>query len=280
MTWIGFNAFNCTGLISVSVNIETPLTINNWIFSNRTNATLYVPYGCKDAYESADYWKEFMEIVEMAPTSIIIKMATAGGAARSMIGYSSEYGLDFTDIPELRAYIVSGYNWKKEAMLLHVKVVPPRTGIVIKTTNDVYNGEEFDVPVSTEDYYYANLLVPVVESQTIQPTETIDEVEFTNFMVGKLTGGGMGFVRLTSPVVRQNKSYLRVPTSLYNNNPAAHELGGIGIEFLDDEDVTGIRNINSDTRQYDGEYYDLQGRKVNATSKGIYISNGKKVLVK
>lgn len=47
------------------MDISTPLTIERYTFSNRANATLYVPYGSKAAYEAADYWKEFKEIIEM-----------------------------------------------------------------------------------------------------------------------------------------------------------------------------------------------------------------------
>lgn len=36
-------------------------------FSNATNATLNVPYGSKERYEAATGWKEFKNIVEMAP---------------------------------------------------------------------------------------------------------------------------------------------------------------------------------------------------------------------
>jgi len=63
---IGSSAFyGCTGLTSVTVMKEMPVTIYVSTFSNRTNATLYVPEGCKAAYEAADYWKEFKEIVEL-----------------------------------------------------------------------------------------------------------------------------------------------------------------------------------------------------------------------
>ena len=66
VTAIGSYAFEETfSLTSVTVNVESPLSIDNTVFSNRANATLYVPAGCKDAYEDADYWTEFSEIVEM-----------------------------------------------------------------------------------------------------------------------------------------------------------------------------------------------------------------------
>ena len=65
VTSIGKEAFNwCDNLTSVTVDIEKPLSIDSNTFSNRTNATLYVPIGSKAAYKSADYWKDFKEIVE------------------------------------------------------------------------------------------------------------------------------------------------------------------------------------------------------------------------
>ena len=66
VTSIGDYAFDeCYSLASVTVELESPLTIGNSTFSNRANATLYVPYGSKAAYEAADYWKKFKEIIEM-----------------------------------------------------------------------------------------------------------------------------------------------------------------------------------------------------------------------
>ena len=63
---IGDYAFrNCDNLVSVTVRMASPVSITEDVFTNRTNATLYVPYGCKAVYETADYWKEFKEIVEM-----------------------------------------------------------------------------------------------------------------------------------------------------------------------------------------------------------------------
>ena len=63
---IGDYAFwQCYNLTTVMVDIATPLAISENCFTNRANATLYVPMGCKAAYETADYWKEFKEIIEI-----------------------------------------------------------------------------------------------------------------------------------------------------------------------------------------------------------------------
>ena len=68
VTSIGEKAFGgCDNLTSVTVYIKNPLAIPEDAFSNRTNATLMVPVGCKEDYLAADYWKEFKEIVEIEP---------------------------------------------------------------------------------------------------------------------------------------------------------------------------------------------------------------------
>ena len=61
---IGDQAFSCDNLTSVTVDVCSPIAIDRYHFSNRANATLYVPKGCKESYELADYWNEFKEIVE------------------------------------------------------------------------------------------------------------------------------------------------------------------------------------------------------------------------
>ncbi|MBR2771195.1 MAG: leucine-rich repeat protein [Bacteroidales bacterium] len=78
VTSIEFGAFmNCSSLTSVKVGMENPLSIVSSTFSNRANATLYVPVGSKALYEAADYWKEFKEIVEFSSEPITNLMVVA-----------------------------------------------------------------------------------------------------------------------------------------------------------------------------------------------------------
>ncbi len=74
---IGNMAFvDCTGLTSVISHITEPFTTSSSTFMMRTggnylvqtSATLYVPYGCKEKYETTDYWRYFKTIVEMDKT--------------------------------------------------------------------------------------------------------------------------------------------------------------------------------------------------------------------
>ena len=71
VTSIGDWAFmGCSDLISVTALNPTPVAITENVFTNRENATLYVPKGSKTAYQASYYWKEFKEIVEIDVTGI------------------------------------------------------------------------------------------------------------------------------------------------------------------------------------------------------------------
>lgn len=65
ITSIGYYAFDeCPSLATVIAKMTIPPTISAFVFPNRFNATLYVPAGCGPYYSSADYWKNFKEIIE------------------------------------------------------------------------------------------------------------------------------------------------------------------------------------------------------------------------
>ena len=69
---INANAFStCNSMVNVYVDIKNPLEIGNSTFPNRSNAVLYVPYGTKLKYQTADYWKEFKEIIELPQKPIV-----------------------------------------------------------------------------------------------------------------------------------------------------------------------------------------------------------------
>ena len=61
------------------------------------------------------------------------------------------------------------------------------------------------------------------------------------------------------------------------NAESTELVGGLADPEIDD-DTTGIGNIKTGTEA--DVYYDLQGRRVLSPSKGLYIVNGKKVVIK
>lgn len=56
--------YKCMQLSDITVKSLTPIAINDETFYNISKLTLYVPEGSKEAYETADYWKDFKEIKE------------------------------------------------------------------------------------------------------------------------------------------------------------------------------------------------------------------------
>ena len=87
-------------------------------------------------------------------------------------------------------------------------------------------------------------------------------------------GSDMGFYKISGNAVAvpENKAYLELPATV-----AAPSLS---IEL--DGETTGIKVINWEDvdANNDGQVYDLQGRRVYQPTTGIFIKNGKKVIVK
>ena len=271
-------SFECTYSGFKNGDTESVLTTLPTITCDATDSETageydITPSGAAATNYSFNYVKGTLTINEVE--SVTIAMKTGSGAGRTMIGYSSQYSLDFTGINDVRAYIAIAFSDTRNVYMARVYVVPANTGIVLKS--DVA-GVEVEVPTTTRDMYYANLLKPAVKNVTIYPTEDIDAVNYINLMVGTLNNQQMGFVILPSSKAYSNKCYLQVPTEFYTGAASARE-GGLEMEFVDTE-TTDIRSLMHKGSATNDAYYDLQGRKVTPVKKGLYIHNGKKVIVK
>ena len=111
-----------------------------------------------------------------------------------------------------------------------------------------------------------NMLVGTLTPKYIETTDG----SYTNF--GLKNGK---FVKAANGVIGANKAYLPILTSYL---AGSREFGFI----FDDEDVTGIESISntSEATKANREYYNLNGQRVANPSKGVYIVNGKKVIIK
>ena len=62
---IGDKAFyGCKNLKAVTVMSKKPASITENVFPYRSTQTLYVPKGCVETYEEAEYWWQFLDILE------------------------------------------------------------------------------------------------------------------------------------------------------------------------------------------------------------------------
>ena len=283
VTSIGSYAFqSCFGLITVTIG-NSVKSIENYAFaycskltdvycyaesvpstgseaftgSNIQNARLHVPYGCKAAYEAVSPWNEFGEIVEM-PISITI--GETGFAT-----FCSSCALDFSDVTDIKAYIVSGFNQETGTLVLtRVTEVPAGEGLYIAGTPG-----EHRIPKTQTSMFYANLLKGVTEPTIISPTDG----NYTNYI---LSNGsyGIGFYTLSQTgTLDAGKAYLQLPTA------SVAGIKALKIEFDENDDPTGIA-ITSNTSAEENSIYNLAGQRVSKAQKGINIVNGKKVFIK
>ncbi|MBP5258056.1 MAG: hypothetical protein J6Z41_04890, partial [Prevotella sp.] len=84
----------------------------------------------------------------------------------------------------------------------------------------------------------------------------------------------VGFLTYTGSTLAANKAYL----------PKSEAQGASILRFSFTDVDTSISGVTKDIDTDSGAYYDLQGRKVSTGSspqrKGIYIHNGKKIIIK
>lgn len=162
---------------------------------------------------------------------------------------------------------------------------------------------------SSEEYH--NDLQPVLVQETFGPSvfaedgKTITKRNFglglfskTTIFTGVDADDYIGFFRLIN-WVGDNKAFLQYGTDVIANNAQAFgqttdkvQLEGAtinsklalvfeGFNDFDDSETTGIKDTITEVgNNGDNSYYNLQGIKVAAPVKGIYIHNGKKVIIK
>ena len=146
-------------------------------------------------------------------------------------------------------------------------VVPANTGVLLSGTP----GETFTLTATNKvaDNMVGNELVAVTESKHINAVDG----DYTNFI---MKGGKFEKVldEDESVMMPAHRAYLPLLTSEVANAKF------VGI-IWDDDTVTGLDGIPTDDRRYgDGITYNLQGQKVDNPTRGIYIINGKKVVIK
>ena len=269
VTFIGESAFqNCSGLTSITslIPADKLFVPGNFAFIivDKTLCTLYVPYGAKETYASTSGWSEFANIVELEQPSIKVSINEYGCAT-----YCSPYALDFSEVEGLKAYSAIGFNSSTQVVTLaRVMTTPAEAGIFVK-------GEpgEYTVPIVEEcNEHTLNLLVGTLEQTTVNSTE--GEMSNYKFTVAELDEVPMFYPFEDNTTFSAGKAYLQIPTAWL---PATAQKS-LSVRFDEGEtsEIDEVEDENEDVKTV----YDLQGRVVENLTSGIYIINGKKVVVK
>ncbi|MBR3530409.1 MAG: leucine-rich repeat domain-containing protein [Bacteroidaceae bacterium] len=251
---MGYNVFNgCTALTEVTSRIENPFAIDNNCFPSRVkqSALLIVPKGTKAKYLSKRGWSNFYNIIEEGTGYYSLKLADN----LQMFSYSEN--LDFSGCISLQVFVVCGFKPEtSEVILMRVIKVPAGTGVLLR-------GE-------TGNYY------PSLSDQ--------GSSIYSNFLVGNLTETSLtdGYVLKgdcfervdVATAIPANSAYLTLPAT-------AQGAKMLTLKFME-ESTDDIDLVKDDMPQGNSHWYSLQGTRLNGTptTPGIYIRNGRKVMVK
>lgn len=195
------------------------------------------------------------EIVDM-PVTISAEKAT----------FSCDRALDFSGTG-INAYMITGASagvlTPSDAMTL----VPANTGLYLEGSNGTVN-----VPVVTTD---AASGVSTTGNMLVAGTGAAVSTEDggnTNFILTNKTttnaSAPLRFYKANENTVPAGKAYLQIPTG----SVGAHE------SFWFADEATSVNAVKQE--KTDGEVYNLAGQRVAQPTKGLYIVNGKKVIIK
>ena len=271
---IGKEAFSdCTSVTEITSLTATPPACGSQALDdiNKWECTLHVPENSLAAYQAADQWKEFLfadensgsgEIPHVEQPDLVI--GEAGVAT-----YCPTVDVDFTTLTAVKAYIGSGFN-RETGVLTMTRVydVPAGTGLLVKGTAGTY-----EVPESPSASVYVNLLRGVTVERKLSATTG----GYANYVLAS-GSNGTGFYRVPAEgtTLAAGRAYLTIPAE------TAASRSALRLAFDDEDEATGIcaSLTNSEERIENSAVYDLQGRRVEQPQPGLYIRNGKKVIIK
>lgn len=194
----------------------------------------------------------------VAPAPVTASVTSAGWAT-----FSSTRALDFTNVTGVVANTAVYANGR--LTYTPIQQVPANTGVILRS---VSGGEaSVDVPVINDIPALeegSNMLVAV--GTAISSLATVGDNNSTNYILNNVNGV-LGFYRAAGNRVDAGKAYLNVPA-------------GASRSFIDINpgEQDGIESVNVNAAE--DNIYDLQGRQVAQPQKGLYIVNGKKVVIK
>ncbi|WP_288278180.1 cyclophilin-like fold protein [uncultured Prevotella sp.] len=181
---------------------------------------------------------------------VTIKLAADGYST-----YCSENKLDITKSAGLTAYIVNNVT-ETTVELQSVNVIPQETGFIVKGTgNALY------------DLFKGDAAADDVSANQLYGTLTATTAPANTFALSTKKGVTGFYPVNTGLTIPAHKAYLIAS-------------GGLSRLLTFEGETTDIMNVEPYVDAIPSEYYSIHGIKVARPTKGIYISNGKKVVIK
>ena len=271
VTSIGERAFyNCKALTSLISYIpaEKLFTPGESAFYgiDHFNCVLYVPAGAKSTYAATANWEYFINIVEAYELTV------------SSAGYATMYLDKAVGMPEgVEAYTANRVEGDRLKMQPVEGIIPANTAVIIKAEEGNYSFIPNDeTPEAIED----NLLRGTVADTYVKPQS--GSVAYVLSMVDGVVG--MYRAKLTDGTFKNNanRAYMLLSElnvgdgNLDTSDPGSQLSNGYRFDF---SGTTAIESVETESTA-PAVYYDLSGRRVENPVSGIYIINGRKVLIK
>ena len=288
---------DCRKLNFVKVERETPIEIDEGSFRYRTNAILQIPLGSKTAYEAANYWKEFKQIVEYIEGDVnvdeLVNVVDVVDIARFVVGIPANTFVE----------ILADIN--KDGSV--------NIGDAVTLVNDIAGDQNFVKAWNAPGCYTANDLLSLTEHGDCLLLNLDNERSYTAFQFDLYVPEDADVNKMMLDAARKQRHQLlynkvgeghyRVAALSTSNNAFNGNDGtllSIALTGSDNSEVS-IRNIHffdAQGKDYllediegaittsltptlskgEGDIYDLQGRKREKLQRGVNISGGKKIL--
>ena len=200
---------------------------------------------------------------------IRLKNVPATVGANGYATFASPYALDLTDTNRpagLKAYKATLAGTTLTFTALN-QTVPAGTGLLLLGDT---NGGTYNIPVVASGDAVTNDLVGVTTDTPLQSTEG----GIYYFVMKKATTAedALAFAPLSTSsavTIPAGKAYVALDTSA----------GARSLTVAFDDETTGINLVNGEGIKGNG-FYNLNGQRVENPTKGLYIMNGKKVILK
>lgn len=184
--------------------------------------------------------------------------AVAFTPANAKSTYVTTKALDFSNVNGLKAYVATAAAAGK-VTLTEVGAVPVGTPLMLIGTANT----EYTVPVAASATAPTTNMFLAGDGTTTFTGSSFDYILYTDGLFHPISGG----------TVATTKAYLHCTT-----DPTAGASRSLAISFGDE--ATGISQVENRSMNAENNVFNLSGQRVSKPAKGLYIVNGKKVLMK
>ena len=206
--------------------------------------------------ESGQYLKTIVVTYPVTLTQVSITPANAKST------YVTTVPLDFSAVNGLKAYVATKAEAGSGSVTLsEVGAVPAKTPLMLIGTA----GTEYTVPVAASATAPETNLFLAGDGTTVFDGSTYDFILYSDGL----------FYQIGSGTVATTKAYLHC-----ESDPRAAAQGARGLSIVFEDETTGIGATLMNSERVNNEVYNLNGQRVAQPTKGLYIVNGKKVVIK